>query len=111
MWSEWFQGAIDEVRVYNRALPGTEILADMNRPVTNPDTTAPTAPGTLTATGNVSSAQLRWGACDGSRRRRALQRPPLDVPRLHAGRRQQDCAADRRLVHQHRSLPARTTTR
>ena len=36
----------------------------MNRPVTNPDTTAPTAPGTLTATGTLTSAQLSWGAGD-----------------------------------------------
>ena len=61
VWGEWFQGEIDEVRVYNRALGGTEIQADMNRPVTNPDTAAPTAPGTLTATGNLTSAQLNWG--------------------------------------------------
>ena len=29
-----FQGTIDEVRVYNRALSQTEIQADMNVPVT-----------------------------------------------------------------------------
>jgi Concanavalin A-like lectin/glucanases superfamily len=33
VWSEWFQGRIDEVRVYNRALTAAEIQTDMNRPV------------------------------------------------------------------------------
>jgi hypothetical protein len=33
VWSEWFAGRIDEVRVYNRALSATDIAADMNRPV------------------------------------------------------------------------------
>jgi beta-lactam-binding protein with PASTA domain len=32
--AEFFQGVIDEVRVYNRALSDTEIQADMSRPVT-----------------------------------------------------------------------------
>jgi hypothetical protein len=30
VWPEWFAGLIDEVRVYNRALSGTEIQSDMN---------------------------------------------------------------------------------
>ena len=34
IWNEWFQGRIDEVRVYNRALTAAEIQADMTRPVT-----------------------------------------------------------------------------
>ena len=32
IWSEWFNGLIDEVRVYNRALTPTEITTDMNTP-------------------------------------------------------------------------------
>ena len=62
VWTEWFQGQIDEVRIYNRPLSEAAIQADMNRPVTNPDTTAPTAPTSLTATGGLSSAQLSWPA-------------------------------------------------
>ena len=31
--AEWFQGLIDEVRVYNRALTAAEIQADMTKPV------------------------------------------------------------------------------
>ena len=34
VWSEWFRGLIDEVRVYNRALTAVEIQADRDRPVT-----------------------------------------------------------------------------
>jgi hypothetical protein len=33
IWGEWFNGALDDVRVYNRALTGGEILADMSTPV------------------------------------------------------------------------------
>jgi hypothetical protein len=33
IWDEWFAGRIDEVRVYNRALPAADIQADMNRAV------------------------------------------------------------------------------
>jgi hypothetical protein len=33
IWSEWFSGLIDEVRVYNRALPQNEIQIDMTTPI------------------------------------------------------------------------------
>jgi hypothetical protein len=33
IWPEWWNGLIDEVRVYNRALGAAEIAADMNRAV------------------------------------------------------------------------------
>jgi hypothetical protein len=33
VWGEFFQGRIDEVRVYNRALTQAEILTDVNTPV------------------------------------------------------------------------------
>jgi chitodextrinase len=33
IWSEWFSGQIDEVRIYNRALGQTEIQSDMTTPV------------------------------------------------------------------------------
>ena len=33
IYGQYFQGMIDEVRVYNRALTATEIQSDMNRPV------------------------------------------------------------------------------
>ena len=36
IWGEFFSGLIDEVRVYNRALSGDEIVGDMSIPVTPP---------------------------------------------------------------------------
>ena len=33
IWGQFFQGAIDEVRIYNRALTQAEIQADMNAPI------------------------------------------------------------------------------
>jgi hypothetical protein len=33
LWGEFFQGRIDEVRIYNRALTAAEIATDMNTPV------------------------------------------------------------------------------
>ena len=77
IWSEWFAGRIDEVRVYARALSATELQADMTRPVGTgaPDTTAPTvavsAPAqgatvtgsvavSATATDNVGVAGVRF---------------------------------------------------
>ncbi len=62
IWGEWFQGEIDEVRIYNRALNATEITADMATSVSNPDSSAPSAPGVLSASGGLSSASLSWGA-------------------------------------------------
>ena len=34
IWGEYFQGMIDEVRIYNRALSQPEIQTDMNTPIT-----------------------------------------------------------------------------
>jgi acyl dehydratase len=34
VWSEFFQGLIDEVRIYSRALTAAEIQADMATPIT-----------------------------------------------------------------------------
>jgi hypothetical protein len=33
VWGEYFNGLIDEVRIYNRALSAAEIQTDMNTPV------------------------------------------------------------------------------
>ena len=46
---EWFQGSLDEIRVYNRPLSAAEIQTDMTAPVGQPaptDVTAPSTPGT-----------------------------------------------------------------
>ena len=63
--NEWFTGRIDDVRVYNRALGAAEIQTDMNAPAGQPapvDTTAPSAPATLTATGQLGGVRLNWAA-------------------------------------------------
>jgi hypothetical protein len=65
VWSEWFGGRIDEVRIYRRALTAAEIQTDMATPLGTappPDTQAPTAPTGLTAQGGVSSVTLGWTA-------------------------------------------------
>ncbi|MFN0089594.1 MAG: LamG-like jellyroll fold domain-containing protein [Acidimicrobiales bacterium] len=65
IWSEWFAGVIDEVRVYNRALTQTEIAEDMAAPVSPsapPDTSPPSAPGPLSAAGGDGRATLSWAA-------------------------------------------------
>ncbi len=52
VWSEWFNGLIDEVRVYNNALSQAEIQQDMLTPVV-PDTTPPTVKAADPAPGST----------------------------------------------------------
>jgi fibronectin type 3 domain-containing protein len=60
VWGEWFNGRIDEVRVYRRALTAAEIQADMTIPVDSGS--PPSAPGTLTAAVAADTVTLDWGA-------------------------------------------------
>ena len=77
VWGEFFSGALDDMRIYNRALSTTEIQIDMNTPVAPPpaDTTLPTVAistpvngatvsGTMgvvaTATDNVGVASVQF---------------------------------------------------
>ena len=60
--AEWFQGLIDEVRIYNRALSAAEVQSDMTRSVGVVDTTPPSAPANLAGTGSTSSVLLNWNA-------------------------------------------------
>jgi PKD repeat protein len=65
VWSEYFSGLIDEVRVYNRALAATEIQADMKEPVGGAppaDTKPPTAPSNLQPSVTGNSVALTWVA-------------------------------------------------
>ena len=41
VWSEWFAGRIDEIRVYGRALTQAEVQSDMATPVTCSGSTPP----------------------------------------------------------------------
>jgi hypothetical protein len=65
-YGEYFQGRIDDVRVYNRALLVSELTTDMNTPAGDPggaDITPPSAPGTLTACAtSPTQINLSWGA-------------------------------------------------
>ncbi len=52
IFSEWFAGKLDEVRVYNRALTQTELQTDMTRGAAN-DVTAPTVLSSSPAGGSI----------------------------------------------------------
>jgi hypothetical protein len=87
IWGEYFQGRLDEVRVYNRALSVAEIQNDMTTPIDSapaPDTTAPvvaiveptsaatyaTSAASLalvgTASDNVGVTQVTWASSAGA---------------------------------------------
>ena len=68
-YGEYFNGRIDEVRVYRAALSQAEIQADMAAPLGGPpDTTAPSV-----VSGLAASAVSRAGSiCRGRRRRTTL---------------------------------------
>ncbi len=56
-----WEGGIDEVRLYNRALTSTEISAIYNYTGGPPDTTAPTIPGNVTASAvSASAINVTW---------------------------------------------------
>jgi hypothetical protein len=62
IYFQFFQGTIDEVRVYNVALTAAQIQSDMNTPVGD----IPTAPGNLTATViSTNQVNLSWTASTG----------------------------------------------
>ena len=44
IWGEYFVGAIDELRVYNRPLSGAELQTDMNTPIVGPTVTPTPSP-------------------------------------------------------------------
>jgi hypothetical protein len=67
IWGEYFQGQIDEVRVYNRALSQSEIQTDMVTPISGaPDATPPTVSLTAPSNGATVSgtATLSANAAD-----------------------------------------------
>jgi chitodextrinase len=65
-YGEYFNGVIDEARIYNRALSQAEIQTDMSTPIGTGvalDTTPPAAPSSLTATATSSTQiNLSWTA-------------------------------------------------
>ena len=81
----FFDGTVDDVRIYNRALSAGEVQFDMtSRCGRRPDTTPPSQPGTLTATGGMGRSRSRWGAATDNVGVTQVQRAPVDNVRLHA---------------------------
>ena len=97
IFGEYFNGLIDEVRIYNRALTAAQITTDMNTAVAPAvtDTQPPSAPGTLSATGGLGAASLSWGAANDNVGGRALRRVPLDDFGFHPLSCEPGRAADR----------------
>ena len=63
VWSEWFSGVIDEVRIYNRALSVGEIQTDMNTAIGPADTTPPSTPTNFVKTSATpTSISTTWSA-------------------------------------------------
>jgi chitodextrinase len=62
VWSEWFDGTIDEVRVYRRVLSSREIAKDMTSPIkVAADAAPPSAPTLFAATGSTpTSVSVAW---------------------------------------------------
>jgi Concanavalin A-like lectin/glucanases superfamily/Bacterial Ig-like domain/Bacterial Ig domain len=59
----FFDGVIDEIRVYDRALSAAEIVADRDAPIAFAPATEPTTPGNLAVTGSTqTSISLAWTA-------------------------------------------------
>ena len=87
VWPEWFQGLIDEVRVYNRALTPAEIQSDMSTPIgapAPPDTQAAHGSAHPLRHGRARAGQPELGCLDRQRGRHALQPSPRHHGRLHA---------------------------
>ena len=95
IWGEWFQGEIDEVRIYNRALTATEITGDMNTSISAPRHAGAQRARDAYGLRRARADRPELGRRDRQRRRRPLQRPPRHHRRLHTLRRQPDRAADR----------------
>ena len=79
VWSEWFDGLIDEVRVYNRALSQAEVQSDLASPIASgqtpppSDTSPPSVPAGLhTDCGDGDQRLARVDRLDRQRRRHRL---------------------------------------
>ena len=100
----FFDGLIDDVRIYDRALSAGEIQFDRDQRY-RLRAAAPTRPPPSAARplrdGGLGQATPDLGRGDRQRRRDAVQRPPLHHPGLHAERGQQDRPADRHDLHRH----------
>ncbi len=111
IWSEWFAGVIDEVRLYTRALSTAEIQSDSTTPITAGATVARRASA---AASHRRTAKRRKAAARSRKLAhwRALPAPSWHEPRWLKNRLRQAklaarCAADRgRWAHAHGSTSA-----
>ena len=63
LWSEWFSGLIDEVKIYSTPLTSAQITADMNGAPETHRRPGPTAPGAFSSTAaSTSSISVNWAA-------------------------------------------------
>ena len=62
VWDEWFDGVIDEVRVYSRPLTAKQVRKDMTSAIrVQADTEAPAAPASLSTTdATTTSISVAW---------------------------------------------------
>ncbi len=60
VWGEYFQGRIDEVRIYNTALSAAQIQSDMNNPVSAGDTTPPGFSAIVAVNITPTGATITW---------------------------------------------------
>ena len=94
IWGQYFNGLIDQVRIYNTALSASQIQTDMTTPISggsSTDTQPPSTPTGLAASGVTQTpVTLSWSAVERQRRRYRL--PALST-------------TDRRSVPRSRQLP------
>ena len=101
---EWFNGLIDEVRIYNRALTAAQITTDMNTSISAAG--HPGADGSRGSRERITRDRVSLVGCgERQRRGRELQRLPLVDLRLHTVGGQPDRTADR--AHLHGQRPRR----
>ena len=62
VWSEWFAGRLDEIRVYDRTLTQAELQADMTRPVTCTGSQPPQPPALAVSKSTLSFTATAGGA-------------------------------------------------
>ena len=61
-WEEDFVGKIDDARIYDRALSAAELAEDAEEAVPASDSTPPSTPANLKATGAAGKVSLAWDA-------------------------------------------------
>jgi hypothetical protein len=62
VWSEWFQGRLDEIRVYDRTLSQPELQSDMTAPVTCTGSPPPQPPALAVSKSTLSFTATQGGA-------------------------------------------------